>query len=225
MEGRLEEWELEMLLEGEGTPEMEAALAASPADQARLAALMDQTRALQAALFRVTCPAPLELGEYELGLLEAPRRVAVAAHLDECPHCAEELEGLTAALQAAVRPPATTGGLRRIVMRLAGALDGLGSLTPAPALRGADQVDCYIGEDFMLSLARREVAEGIELTGTLLASEGEGRATLRQVEEVVYEAPLSSAATFSFQTVPPGHYDLVVVTPQAELIVSDLLVE
>ena len=45
-------------------------------------------------LYRLTCPTPMELGDYHLGLLPAPQVLVVAQHLRECPLCRREVAEL-----------------------------------------------------------------------------------------------------------------------------------
>lgn len=46
---------------------------------------------LKAALFRHLCPTQMELGEYELDLLEPRRRQEIASHIAVCVHCSGDL--------------------------------------------------------------------------------------------------------------------------------------
>jgi hypothetical protein len=47
---------------------------------------------LKAILFRRFCPTELELGEFELELLDKPRQDEIASHIANCPHCQKDLE-------------------------------------------------------------------------------------------------------------------------------------
>ena len=53
---------------------------------------------LSIRLYRLTCPSPLELGEYHLDLLDPMRLDVIARHLQECLHCALEVAQLRAYL-------------------------------------------------------------------------------------------------------------------------------
>ncbi len=46
---------------------------------------------LKAILFRFFCPTQMELGEFELELLEGPQHEEIASHVDSCPHCQKDL--------------------------------------------------------------------------------------------------------------------------------------
>ena len=53
---------------------------------------MDKTeKTLKAILYRLECPSKLDLGEYDLGLLDIFRRNEVAAHTATCPLCQADL--------------------------------------------------------------------------------------------------------------------------------------
>ena len=54
------------------------------------------------------------------------------------------------------------------------------------------------------------------------ASKGEASLTLKQNDTVIVQSPLSAAATFAFERVPPGRYELIVTTSSSELVVPDL---
>jgi hypothetical protein len=66
--------------------------------QARELARAEST--LRRVLYRFDCPQPHALGEYELDLLGPGERTAVAAHVLDCPRCAEELKTLRDFLRA-----------------------------------------------------------------------------------------------------------------------------
>jgi hypothetical protein len=51
-------------------------------------------RALTEKLYRKDCPPPEILGEMRLGLLAEAASDAIRVHLDTCPHCQAEVQGL-----------------------------------------------------------------------------------------------------------------------------------
>jgi len=93
---------------------------------------------LRSLLYRVTCPSPLELGEYHLGVLAGKQARAIGRHLAECPHCAREVAQLESFLGdlAPVHVPSLEEQLVEqidvLVARLAGGVSGL-LPTPQPA--------------------------------------------------------------------------------------------
>jgi hypothetical protein len=231
MTRHLKDWELDMLLGGDGTPEMEAALVGNPENRARLQQLQKDEKTLFAHLFRTECPTPLELGEWSLNLVDANRYQAIRSHLDICSHCEEELAAITAVVSkplfegiAAPRGPSI---LKRIIMKLEELVGaGAGQMTLVPvAVRGDSWSVCYAGGDYLLSLTKQQTMSGGALIGSILATDLTGHAALKQGPSVVYEAPLTESATFTFDDINPGAYELVIATPDAELIVPELHIE
>lgn len=226
MDRPLEDWELDMLLGGDGTPEMEAALQNNPNAQQRLAALAQEERTLRATLYHADCPSPLTLGELHLGLLDESTVQALRHHLDTCPTCPEEF----AALRQVMERPLTYGAparslpsVPRLVMQVAEMLGGLGAaLGTAPALRGESRSICYSSGDYLLSLTHQPNPQGVALIGSLFADAAVGQATLMQGTTVISQTSLTESATFSFDAIPPGTYNIVIAMPQVELVIPDL---
>jgi hypothetical protein len=227
----LEDWELDMLMGGDSTPEMQAALVGNPENRARWEQLQKDEKTLFANLFRTECPTSLELGEWSLNLVDASRYQVIRSHLDICSHCEEELAAITAVVSKPLFQgnPAKMGRsiLKRIIMKLEDLLgDGLGQMAFAPvAVRGKSWSVCYAGGDYLLSLTKQETRSGGALIGSILANDLTGHATLKQGPSVVYETPLTESATFTFDDVNPGAYELVIATSDAELIVPELHIE
>lgn len=133
-------------LAGDADAAITAHLAECTECQQRAAALASLEQRLTATLYRLACPSPLELGEYQLNLLSAADTRAVAAHLNQCPHCAAEIATLTnylaevaPAIEREETPPLVERN-RILVARLVEGFSKLGApagLTAAAAgLRG-----------------------------------------------------------------------------------------
>lgn len=227
----LKDWELDMLLGGDGTPEQEAALVGNAENQARLQQLQKDEKTLFAHLFRTECPTPLELGEWFLKLVDAKSDQVIRSHLDICSHCEEELAAITAVVLnptfQGVPAKRGTGILKRIIMKLEELLgDSQGQMALVPGLRGNSWSSvCYAGGDYLLSLTKQQTMSGGALIGSILATDLTGHAALKQGTTVVYEVALTESATFSFDDINPGFYELVIATPDAELIVPELHIE
>ena len=154
MSRHLEDWELDMILGGDGTPEMEAALANNITNQKRLAQLQHEEQFLLASLFRVTCPTPLELGEWHLKLLGHKESEAIRSHLDHCSHCEADVTGMVKTMSHLLAESAPKGAfkqnsgqsaLKRIIMKLESILGDFGSSRASSPimLRGASSTVCY----------------------------------------------------------------------------------
>ena len=166
------------------------------------------------ALFRFDCPSPLTLGEYDLELLGPEQRTAIAQHVLECHHCAEELALLRSFMAS---EPDWSPGLATQLRRLVAGLVAPRGRSLQPGLAGLRDLEVapaaiYRAEDLSISLSRgpdeREVSGLVtrdrvgpeELAGAevhLLAADGS-----RQV------AQLGPAGDFGFLDVPAGAFDL-----------------
>lgn len=229
MKRLLEDWELDKIADGEGTVEMEQTLANSPADQERLQGIRQEEQSLRRALFRADCPSTLTLGEWQFGMMEGDGARRVQSHIATCPHCAAELADIQSAMNSTVSVPQTREPiLRRLVMKLESLLDEVAGTTAASpvALRGETWSGLYSNGDYMISLTKRRAQGGYSLQGSVITpepmSKGQAQLTLKQNDSVIVQSPLSAAATFVFDQVQPGRYELIVTTASSELIVSEL---
>src|ERR1700687_143529 len=66
--------------------------------RAEARSLFEIQRSFQTVLRRAECPSPQQIGEYKLDLVWPERRHRVAAHIVDCPRCAEELASTRAFL-------------------------------------------------------------------------------------------------------------------------------
>src|SRR6185503_16389461 len=121
-------------LDGEAEPETTHHLGICQYCRNKADALARLQNGLTTRLYRITCPSPLELGEYHLRILPSPQMLVISQHVRECPHCEAEvaqLETFLKDLTSDVKPAPLTP-IRVLVARL------LGGNEPAlrPALRG-----------------------------------------------------------------------------------------
>ncbi len=217
-----EAWQLDMIASGDAPPEWVEA-ANDYINQEHLEMIRREEQQLFEKLYRVTCPEPLALGEWHLGLLEESAFDKVSAHLNQCPHCQEELAQLIENLERPLRLREAPASLvKRIVLTLQTMMGNGGAPIARAALRGNSWTVCYASGNYMVSLTQQTHPSGIALMGSLLSPTTTGRAALRQGAAVRYDAPLSQSATFTFDGVTPGKYDLIIEVPDAELVVPDL---
>ena len=99
-------------LEEDAEEWVETHISICPYCRQRAEALGQTQSALDARLFRATCPPSDELGEYEEGMLSAAQARVIKAHLEECPHCSLELTQLRSFLKSTEIPPAAETGSR-----------------------------------------------------------------------------------------------------------------
>jgi len=229
MKRLLEDWELDRLADGEGTPEMQRTLAESPTDQQRFQEIRQEEQRLRQTLFRADCPSTLALGEWQFGMVVPEQTVILQSHIAACPHCTAELVQIQSAMNAPVTDsPKREPVLRRLIMKLESLLDDIAGTTAASpvALRGETWSGLYTSGDYMISLTKRRVSSGYLLQGSVIMPEpmakGQAQLTLKQNETVIVKSPLSAAATFTFNKIQPGRYELIVTTSSSELVVPEL---
>ena len=202
---------------GERDPRVVAHLRAC----ARCAALAERfTHAesiLGHTLFRFDCPPGMNLGEYHLNLLPAPRRAAIEAHLRVCPHCAAELATAAGFLAEpgapAPRPLHPLGDLQDRLRRVVAQL--VTPPRPALALRGAQPAaTVYTAEDLTLTLQSLVEPSGqVQLLG-LVEHEQEDFAVMTGAlarllsNQTTMDTTIDAAGNFVIGPVPAGRYDL-----------------
>jgi hypothetical protein len=204
----------------------------------RLARLQDR---LTTRLYRFTCPSPVELGEYHVGLLPRDQAAAVARHLAECPHCTREVAQLKDYL-AELAPALEPSPLERIkerarvlVARLVnGGLEtgllGQPALAPAYAgLRGQEKEPyLYQADDIQVAIEIQEDAEQPDrrvLLGLVIGTEPTGvEAHLWQVDQRVAVVSVDELGNFVIPDLAPGSYELILSGAELEIHIQELQV-
>lgn len=187
---------------------------------------------LISTLYRFTCPEPLELGEYHLGMLARDRAEQIQTHLQGCPRCKQEVGQLHEyfeSLKEDLEIPLTT----RIKTWIARLLpeDGFGGgLMPALGVRGdANQVIAYQAGDAQLSLLVQEDPQQPELRsvlGLLIGSPPEiAKAILYQKNRQLQSVELDELGNFVFPGVKKGQYELILRGASFEIDVSALVID
>lgn len=210
--------ELVAYADGEAPKHIIEHLQACPACAAAAGEYDRAQRRLGGGLYRFDCPPPHRLGEYELHVLSPIEQTQVAAHVVDCPRCAEELQTLRTFLVTELAPTPVGPGerVRRIVATL---------LQPTPGaayagLRGAGDTatQTYRAGDITITIGPgSELRRGRGSLAGLIWREGAAVETL--VGSVVaLIAPDGTAETtevddlgnFAFDEVTPGTYRLEV---------------
>jgi hypothetical protein len=204
----------------------------------RLARLQDR---LTTRLYRFTCPSPVELGEYHVGLLPRDQAAAVARHLAECPHCTREVAQLKDYL-AELAPALGPSPLERIKERarvlvahlVNGGLEAglLGQPTLAPAyagVRGEErEPTLYQADDIQVVIEIQEDAEQPDrrvLLGLVIGTEPSGvKAHLWQADQHVAVVSVDELGNFVIPDLAPGSYELILSGPEIEIHIQDLQV-
>lgn len=205
----------------------------------RLARLQDR---LTARLYRFTCPSPMELGEYHLGVLPRDRAAAVARHLAECPHCTREVAQLKGYL-AGLAPTLEPGPLewvkervRVLVARLVGGgpegdlLRRMKQTAMAPAyagIRGGEEgPHLYEADDVQVAVEIQDDAERQDRKALLGLVTGidtrELKAHLWQAEQLVTTVSVDDLGNFVVSNLVSGNYELILSGPEVEIHIQAL---
>ena len=101
----------------------------------RVRALQSQQHLLTNQLFRVSCPAPEELGAYKLRLVNKSRLAELQTHVESCPHCQRELAEFDTSTAAINAPQQDL--VPRLRIKIAEWMSGLGTIAGASAITPA----------------------------------------------------------------------------------------
>jgi len=176
-------------------------------------------QALMKLLYRADCPPSLELGEYQLGILDKARHSAIAKHVSDCPHCAAELaqlQGFVTRINPQAAPePSLADRIRSGVRVLAAELLG-GTQRPAIALRGneANAPAIYMADDIQVSLEVQPDPEHLGrsmIIGLVIGPETpQWQATLWQTNVLVASTDIDDAGAFALSDLASGEYQFIV---------------
>jgi anti-sigma factor RsiW len=200
----------------------------------RLAHLQER---LTNQLYRLTCPAPAELGEYHLDLLPPDRFAEVTSHLIDCPHCTQEMAQLKDFL-GELTPDLAFSPLRRIrvlVAQLMGRASEMGmpgSPAPAPAyagLRGEDEGPyVYQADGAQIIVEIQDDAGGQDrkvLLGLVTGVDPQAlQVHLWEADQLVTTATVDELGTFVIPNLAPGTYELMLSGPEMEIHIQALTI-
>lgn len=187
---------------------------------------------LTTRLYRVICPDPLSLGEYQLDLLSSNQNKQIKQHLKHCPHCRQEAINLKIFLPDPLLDH-IPGFSHRIKIWIAERVSSEPRPTmtgmPAFALRGEAE-DAgplfYQAGDVQLTLEIQDDPEhpgyktilGLVL-GTALP---EMTAHLWQAGRPLATNPVDELGNFIFNQLAAGQYELILAGADVEIHVQDL---
>jgi hypothetical protein len=180
-------------------------------------------------LYRITCPDSIELGEYQLGILETARHRHISQHLADCPHCRRELAQLHNFMDD-VSADLDYGIVERIKIWVAQKLPawegGIGGV-PAFALRGEDQGPLmYETGEAQLTLEIQDDPQRPgqkSLIGLVLGVDTIAwQVHLWQNDRLLDAIPLDNLGNFIIENISSGAYKLILSGPSSEIHVPDL---
>jgi len=181
---------------------------------------------LRARYYRSTCPSPIELGDYYLGLLPESRKPVIAQHVRTCPLCKHDL----AELEEFLAEPDVVPNLLDTAKVLFAQLVGAGA-TPAGALRGESKGPLTFEADgVVITLDVNQGRSGqVSILGQVAADDQDSwtgaNVELQQVNTLSLTTSLDDLGAFRFEAVRPGATkfmitsidNVVIETPEIDL--------
>jgi anti-sigma factor RsiW len=114
----LDDTKIVSYVEGEADDAVVAHIRACPFCSERVNRWTLLQNSLRKQLYRVTCPTPMELGDYHLGLLPPPQVLVIAQHVRECPFCRREVAELEDFMGEQAPEVSLLGAARVLIARL-----------------------------------------------------------------------------------------------------------
>lgn len=181
---------------------------------------------LKAKLYRRSCPTPMELGDYHLGLLSKPQDSSVVEqHLRQCPLCRREVNELEEYLRELIPQPSMLESARVLIARLIGGQAGQESLAvPAFALRGEGKGPItYEADDLVIILDVQSTSgRQASILGQVAANDQDqwtgALVELRQADAPPKNASLDDLGSFHFEEVLIGSTELTITSPHDIII-------
>jgi anti-sigma factor ChrR (cupin superfamily) len=211
-------------LDGEAEPETTHHLGICQYCRNKADALARLQNGLTTRLYRITCPSPLELGEYHLRILPSSQMLVVAQHVRECPHCGAEvaqLETFLKDLTPDVKPAPLTP-IRVLVARLVGGNES----ALRPALRGESKGPLIFEADgVVITLDIQPASETqVSILGQVAADEQDqwtnALVELQQADKPPMTTSLDDLGAFRFEAVRPGVTQIMITSTEGVVIQS-----
>jgi hypothetical protein len=172
--------------------------------------------------YRVTCPTPMELGDYHLGYLPAAQVLVVSQHLRECTLCQQEVAMLENFLSNLAPEADLLGAAKVLIARLMGA-------PAAPALRGeAKGPLTFEADGIVIVLDIQPAIEGkMNILGQVAADDQEqwtgALVELREDDQVQCTTTIDDLGAFRCEGMISGKQELrIVPTGGSPVVVSNL---
>jgi anti-sigma factor RsiW len=207
-------------VDGEALAHVAAHLETCPACAALAEDYDHLQRRLGQALRRFDCPASQRLGDYALDLLAPEERTRVAAHVRDCPRCADELGQLREFLALEAAPPPVSPGerVRRFVARLVEPAPGLayaglrGAGPAAPRAYRAEGVTITVSVGPAAGWGAVSVDGWVWQEGGAPDAVGGATVTLTALADPArsFVVAAEELGSFVFEEVPPDTYRLEV---------------
>lgn len=183
---------------------------------------------LHRTLYRVDCPPPQQLGEWNLQLLDPDAALGVAQHVRDCDMCQQELDLWRAYARQPIGPaPGVVETVRRVLAQLVPPI-----AAPAPGrLRGsssAPSVQVYEVDEVTITVGHGQTPN--DIIGLVLATEHAPEDLVGQPVRLLTAdgrtqvTALDDIGNFNFDHVAPGQATLEVELPTATIVIEELRV-
>jgi len=210
----LDDRQLFLYLDGKGDQEVISHLERCAYCLERANALADLQSRLTSRVYRITCPSPMELGEYHLRMLPASEMHLIRHHIGECPHCTRELAQLEAFFSTDLAPTETSlfGQARVLIARLVSSLGEPGQTVAA--LRGDAKGPLTLQADgIVIVLDIQPGKEGkVNILGQLAAEDQDqwtgASVELHQGGELEFSSTVDDLGAFYSEGIIPGSKEL-----------------
>ncbi len=180
-------------------------------------------RQLTTMLYRADCPPAIELGDYQLGLLDKLRVAFVRQHVAECPHCSQELvlldgylTALAPQLPQTIDPIETPGLMARATERVRVWVGQLLPNAPNLALRGDDdgtEPQIYAAGEVQVSIDTQDDPDTPDrklVLGLVMGAETTGwQAHLWRENQSVASVAIDEFGNFSAAGMQNGPHQLI----------------
>ena len=181
---------------------------------------------LKKQLYRVTCPTPMELGDYHLDFLPDAQKLAVAQHVRECLLCRQDVAILEGFLSSLTPESDLLGAAKVLIARLMGAQGESGL---APALRGeAKGPLTYEADGIVIVLDIQSANDGkVELLGQVAADDQDSwtgaLVKLWQGDQLECSTTIDDLGAFRCEGIISGKQELrLVPTSGSPVVVTNL---
>ena len=212
-------------VEGEADDEVVAHIGACPFCSERANRWTLLQNSLRKQLYRVTCPSPMELGDYSLGFLPDSRKLVVAQHVRECPSCRREVAELKDFMGELAPGVSLLGAARVLIARLVRGPSKSGLFPSGVALRGEAKGPITLeaeGVVIVLDLQQTE-EETVDILGQVAADDQdqwtEALVELRQDNELQFSAMVDDLGAFRLTGIIPGSKELRILSKDNSLTV------
>lgn len=224
----LDDTEIVRYVEGEADDAVVAHIKECPFCSERASRWTLLQNRLRKQLYRVTCPTPVELGDYHLGLLPASQMLVIGQHLRECALCRREVAELENFLDELAPEISLLGAVKVLIARLIGGIGEPGNegLMPSGvALRGETKGPITLETDGIVIVLDIQSTNGgrANLIGQVAAANQDqwtgALVELRQDNKLHSSTKVDDLGAFRAEGIMLGSHELRIISKDSSLIV------